>query len=71
MRLQSALDQSSDELIIDLANVNMIDSKGLAVFVQCHKTISASGGRLRVVGASPDLKQLFHVMGLDGHFSVE
>lgn len=71
LQLQSAVDRNPQEVVIDISDVNMIDSKGLAVFVQCHKTVSASGGKLKVVGASADLKQLFRVMGLDGHFAVE
>ncbi len=57
-------------LIIDLAGVEMIDSKGLAIFVVCHKTVSEQGGSLTVVTDNQDLLGLFHLMRLDKHFKV-
>lgn len=55
---------------IDLEDVDMIDSKGLAVFIVCHQTVSQKGGSLTVVTDKGDLRQLFCVMRLDQHFTV-
>ncbi len=57
-------------LIINLNKVDMIDSKGLSVFIVCHKTLSEQGGALTVVTDNQDFRDLFHVMRLDEHFTV-
>lgn len=68
--LNGLVQQGAIHLAIDLAGVEMIDSKGLAVFMQCHKTVAARGGSLTVLTASPDYQFMFHAMRLDEHFSV-
>ena len=68
--LQDFVTQGHIHLAIDLQDVKMIDSKGLAVFMLCHKSVSASGGSLVVLTGNKDFKQLFHVMRMDEHFKV-
>ena len=68
--MRELVDEGSLNLTIDLDGVDMIDSKGLAVFVVCHQTVSAKGGSLTVVTDNKDLLGLFHVMRLDQHFTV-
>ncbi len=58
------------DIIIDLDDVEMIDSKGLAVFVVCNQAVSEKGGSLTVVTNNEDLRNLFHVLRLDQHFTV-
>lgn len=57
-------------LTIDLKQVDIIDSKGLSVFIVCHKTVTEKGGALTVVTDNQDFRDLFHVMRLDEHFTV-
>lgn len=57
-------------LTINLEKVDIIDSKGLAVFIVCHKTVSEKGGSLTVVTDNSDLRGLFHIMRLDEHFTI-
>ncbi len=68
--LQELVESGENNLTIDLAGVEMIDSKGLAVFIVCYQTLSLIGGSLTVVTDSDDLKGLFHVMRMDEHFTV-
>jgi anti-sigma B factor antagonist len=68
--LQDLVAQGHTQLVIDLAGVGMIDSKGLAVFILCHKSVTAAGGSLTVVTDNADFRQLFHVMRMDEHFTV-
>jgi anti-sigma B factor antagonist len=68
--LLTLIESGSVNLLIDLADVDMIDSKGLAVFIVCHKTVTAKGGSLTVVTDNNDLLGLFRVMRLDEHFTV-
>jgi anti-sigma B factor antagonist len=68
--LQELVTQGNVHLVIDLGGVNMIDSKGLAVFMLCHKSVNAAGGSLTVVTRNEDFRQLFHVMRMDEHFRI-
>jgi anti-anti-sigma factor len=68
--LQEVLDGGCRELTIDLKNVEIIDSRGLAVFMLCHNSLARVDGHLRVVTQNEDLRHLFHVMRLDQHITV-
>jgi len=69
-QLQDLVSQGHVHLVIDLSNVKMIDSKGLAVFMLCHKSVSAAGGSLTVLTRNQDFRHLFHVMRMDEHFTI-
>lgn len=47
--LQELVNAGAVNLTIDLSSVDMVDSKGLAVFIVCHKTITEKGGSLTVI----------------------
>ena len=68
--LSKYVEEGHINIVIDLENVDMIDSKGLAVFVVCHQAVSEKGGTLTVVTDNEDLRTLFHVLRLDKHFTV-
>ena len=68
--LHDLVEQGHLNLTIDLANVDIIDSKGLGVFVVCYKALGEKDGTLTVVTDNKDFQQLFHVMRLDEHFTV-
>ncbi len=68
--LNELVEAGNLDLTIDLANVDIIDSKGLGVFVVCYKALGEKGGKLTVVTDNEDFRQLFHVMRLDEHFTV-
>ncbi len=68
--LQVLVEQGHLQLVIDLGSVDMMDSKGLAVFMLCHKSLAARGGTLKVVTQNDDFKHLFHLMRMDEYFTV-
>lgn len=68
--LQGLIDSGKYHLVIDLADVDLIDSKGLAVFIMCHQSVASRSGSLTVLTSNQDLQGLFRVMRLDRHFTV-
>ncbi len=70
LELKGLVETGLLNLTIDLGGVDMIDSKGLAVFVVCHRTVTDKGGSLTVVTDNDDFRGLFRVMRLDQHFTV-
>lgn len=52
-------------LVIDLDQVSFIDSAGLSALVGTANRAAAYGSSLRVVCASPKIRKLFRLTGLD------
>lgn len=69
--LRALVGGSEGDFTIDLEGVEMIDSKGLGLLIAACNSLSADKRRLRVVGASADLVELFKTMRLDRHFTIE
>ena len=68
--LHSLVEEGTKELVIDLINVETIDSVGIGVLIAAGNSLTKAGGKLRIVNASEDLYELFRVMRLDHHFEV-
>ena len=70
MKLLEMVKKGLKELIIDLSNVEVVDSVGLGVVISTHNSLNTAGGKLKVVNASEDIFRLFQTMRLDQHFKV-
>jgi anti-anti-sigma factor len=68
--VRAAVHAGERRIIVDLAAVDMVDSKGLAVFMLLHNDLQERGGALTVVTHSPQLQQLFAVARLSERFCV-
>ena len=70
VELLSHVKDGVKNLVIDLENVDMIDSVGLGVFVAANNSLSENDGKLSVCNVSKELLSLFKSMRLDQHFAV-
>jgi anti-sigma B factor antagonist len=61
---------SGQPLIVDLDGVSFIDSAGLAALVGAAKRAAAHGGRLQVVSARRQTRQLLRLTGLDSQIPL-
>ncbi|KRG09407.1 hypothetical protein ACA30_02830 [Virgibacillus soli] len=57
-------EQSGTKIVVDLSDVNYMDSTGLGVFVGLFKTLNEHNGELVLKGMSDRLKRLFDITGL-------
>jgi anti-anti-sigma factor len=57
-------------LVVDLNDVEMVDSVGIGVLVAAHNSLSKNGGQMTVSNVSQDIFNLFKIMRLDQHFEV-
>lgn len=64
----SAVSTGTKEIIIDLGRIRKIDSSGIGSLVRCHSSITAKGGKIRLVGANETIRQAFHITRLDRVF---
>ncbi len=69
--LLSAINDCEGKLVIDLADVEMVDSLGIGVIIAAHNTLTQAGKQLKVINASKDIFGLFSTMRLNRRFTVE
>jgi anti-sigma B factor antagonist len=62
--LAKMIDHGRFNVVIDLSEVQFIDSTGLGVLVQYHKLLHAEGGQLRVVVTGQNILRIFDLTGL-------
>jgi anti-sigma B factor antagonist len=60
-----ALENGSRKLVIDLSNVNYIDSTGIGVVAYCFGKISQAGAHARIAGARGLVMDVFRITRLD------
>lgn len=68
--LSKTLEKKVAELVIDLANVELIDSTGLAVLVATHKSVREKEGDLTLVNVGEAIVELFKLTHLDRFFNL-
>jgi len=59
---QSKLHERCPALIVDLSEVDFIDSTGLATLIEYHRDAGAHGGIFCLAGINPNLKTIFDVV---------
>ncbi|HCM26440.1 MAG TPA: anti-sigma factor antagonist [Treponema sp.] len=68
--LRDLVVSSAGEFLVNLSEVSMIDSKGLGLLIAAVNSLDLEGRKLRVIGASDDLVELFKMMRLDRHLTI-
>jgi anti-sigma B factor antagonist len=63
--LQAKINRGCTALIVDMAQVSLIGSTGLAVLMEYFRDCGRYGGVLCLCGFSDGLKQIFQIVGLD------
>lgn len=65
-QLASAVDDQgcADDLTLNLAEVEFIDSSGLRTIIGAHQQLEAEGHRLRLASLSPPVTRLLEITGL-------
>jgi len=58
------------DLVLDLAELNFIDSSGLRVIISSHKTASERGGRFVLRSPSQTARRLLDITGLLDHIET-
>lgn len=73
--LRDALDQlieryKDKQLVLDLAEVDFIDSSGLGVILGRYRRLAAQGRTLSLVGVKPGVRIVFDMAGIPSIISV-
>ncbi len=59
-----------DRLIIDLADVDYMDSSGVGTMVELKRVVERRGGQLVLVNLQPRVRSVFEVTQLDRFFDI-
>lgn len=60
-----------DELILDLAGVEFMDSSGLGLLVHLRKDCAGRGVELRLRNLNPTVRRLFAITGMLPAFTID
>lgn len=69
-QILSSLDDDVIMVIVDLKNVEMIDSTGISLLISLQNTLKKNSGELSLENTSEDVAHMFQLMRLDKHFNV-
>lgn len=68
---QAFLDQVDGTATLDCGALDYISSAGLGVLLKTQKRLTSGGGKLRLVGLKPHLRDIFVYSGFDQLFDIE
>jgi anti-sigma B factor antagonist len=69
-RVEKAVREGRDRVVIDLDELKHMDSSGLAALIDSHQLVEARGGRLALVITSESVRRTVEVRGLDRLFTI-
>jgi anti-sigma B factor antagonist len=68
--LADATEKGGHHLIVDLAQLEFLDSTGLGVLIGAHRRAAEHGGSFRLVVSDGPISRLLNITGLIGVFAV-
>jgi len=52
------------KVVLDVSNLDFVDSSGLSAFLSCIKAVRAEGGELRIGGMSRNVRNVFELVNM-------
>jgi anti-sigma B factor antagonist len=68
---QSFLDKVNGAVTLDCTGLEYVSSAGLGVLLKTQKRLTASSGKLRLIGVNRHLQDIFQYSGFDQIFEIE
>ena len=68
-KFQKIFDDENYNVIVDLANLQYLDSKGMAMLLTLEKTIKENNGHLIITKANSFVQELFNLTNLNSYFN--
>jgi anti-sigma B factor antagonist len=67
----SAIEEGADRVVIDMSDVDFMDSSGLGVLVSLLKRVREAGGSIRLVIPDERILKIFRITALDEVFDID
>jgi anti-sigma B factor antagonist len=68
--LTGAITEGRTRMVLDLTDVEFIDSTGLSVLLNALRRVTRAGGRMALVCTNPTVLRLFEITKLDSTFDI-
>jgi anti-sigma B factor antagonist len=68
--LSDATDEGGHHIVVDLTQLEFLDSTGLGVLIGAHRRAAERGGSLRLIVHDGPISRLLNITGLIGVFAV-
>jgi anti-anti-sigma factor len=68
---QAFLDRTGGQVVLDCAALEYISSAGLGVLLKTQKRLMAGGGRIRLTGVTPHIRDIFQYSGFDKILEID
>lgn len=62
--LNKARQTCGEHVILDLTDLEFMDSQGLSVIISCHQTVKSAAGSLSLVAPRPIVRRTLEITGL-------
>ena len=69
-KIKSLSENSGLKFVIDLKEVEFVDSSGLGGLVASFRAVGAKGGDMKIAGLTPEVRQVFELTRLHRVFEV-
>ena len=70
-KLSNELDDTAEELVFNLENVEYLSTAGLRVFLACSQEMEARGGSIRVVHVNEVIMRVLTLTGFQDFLNIE
>jgi anti-sigma B factor antagonist len=70
LHLRTTREKYGDHIILDLTDLEFMDSQGLSAIIDCHKTVTAASGRLALVAPRPIVRRTLEITGLTRRLDI-
>jgi anti-sigma B factor antagonist len=68
--VQTMIDAGGLKILIDMANVDFVDSSGLGTLVTCLRSVTKAGGVFKITSLQENPRMLFETTRLDRVFDI-
>jgi len=68
--LNAVIDSGRTQIVLDLSEVDYMNSAGLRELVRIYEQVSRTGGMVHIANPSPQIQKLLELVGLDSVFQI-
>jgi anti-sigma B factor antagonist len=68
--MQQMIDSGVTNLIVDMREVELVDSTGIGVLIGIQNNLKLKNGTLKLINVSDDIQKMFRIMRLDKHIEI-
>jgi anti-sigma B factor antagonist len=68
--IQEILDQGATKLVLDLKELDFLDSSGLGALVSCLRRVKEKKGEIKLAGLRPEVRSIFDITRVSRLFDI-